>query len=194
MSPVVPEAERAGQLRALSALELDRYRSAGDRAEAFLAGRMLLRALAAELTGVAAADIRIAARCPDCGGPHGRPVIEGSRLHVGLAHCPTAVVAAASWDGPIGIDVEQSPGSPEAVAAIGALTGLADLRHWTRVEAVLKADGRGLRVDPAAVSVNESARGVEGAIAGSSARYLLTEPRLPGGLLATVATPVGGEP
>ena len=29
------------------------------------------------------------------------------------------------------------------------------LREWTRVEAVLKADGRGLRVAPAAVSLTE---------------------------------------
>lgn len=156
----------------------------------FLAGRSLLRSLAAELTGMREDDVRIVAICRECGGPHGRPFIEGSALQVGLSHCRTATVAVASWKAPVGVDVEDLPGTPAAVEAIGTLTGTAELRHWTRIEAVLKADGRGLRVDPARVAIHDLGSRVEADVAGSPVRYRLRQPQLDAGLVVSVATSI----
>nr|WP_154923842.1 hypothetical protein [Microbacterium testaceum] len=44
-------------------------------------------------------------------------------------------------------------------AAAARVHGTADAREWARVEAVLKADGRGLRVDPSRVTVQETEDG-----------------------------------
>jgi 4'-phosphopantetheinyl transferase len=148
--------------------------------EPFLAGRTLLRRLAGRMTGIAQGDIVIVATCPDCGGPHGRPAVEGSALHVGLAHCGSTVVAVASWDGPVGVDIEDLATPASRIAAVAALTGLRSLRHWTRVEAVLKADGRGLRVDPGLVRIDAASGSLRGSIAGDAATYSIDEPTVPG--------------
>jgi 4'-phosphopantetheinyl transferase len=132
----------------------ERERFARDaRPERFLAGRMLLRELASEFTTLPLASIAIDARCPDCGRQHGRPTITGTALFVSLSHADGLVVAALSDRAPIGIDIERRHASPERLAAIREITGGGDVHHWTGVEAVLKADGRGLRVDPRAVHI-----------------------------------------
>ena len=43
--------------------------------------------------------------------------------------------------------------------AAARVHGTADAREWARVEAMLKADGRGLRVDPSRVTVQETEDG-----------------------------------
>lgn len=160
----------------------------GPQDERFPAGRALLRELVSELTGQPADEVRITASCPDCDSPHGRPAVEGSPLHVGLSHTATATVAVASWAGPVGVDAEELPGSSAAIEAVEVLTGVADLRHWTRVESVLKADGRGLRVDPAAVRIHDSGAAATASIGGGAARYVLSQPFVDGGLVVTVAS------
>ena len=151
-------------------------------------GHALLREMVAELTGLDVATIAITASCPDCGGTHGRPTVVGHpELHVSLARTPGYVVAAVSGGasskggGPIGVDVELIAGSPERAAAVGALTGIQSLTHWTRVEAVLKADGRGLRVDPALVQVNGDIATLEGV------RYRLSSLDLDSAVVVTLA-------
>jgi len=154
----------------------------------FALGRELIRELVSDMTGEPVATVQITATCPDCGGPHGRPFVEGSELHIGLSHSATATVAVASWDAPVGVDVEEAATPPAAVAAIATLTGEASLLHWTRVEAVLKADGRGLRVDPASVVVDERDGRVEASIGASPQRYLLSQPDVDADLVVSVAT------
>ena len=150
-------------------------------------GHELLRQLVSDETGLDAATIVISATCPDCGGAHGRPTVLGRpELHVSLARTPGYVVAAVSvastsTAGPIGIDAELLAGSPERAAAVGALTGIQSLRHWTRVEAVLKADGRGLRVDPSLVHVDGDVATLEGV------RYRLSSPSLDSAIVVTLA-------
>jgi 4'-phosphopantetheinyl transferase len=119
--------------------------------ERFLAGRMLLRELAAELTGRDPASTTVTAACPDCGLEHGGPRVDG--LFVSLSHAGEFVVAAASATGPVGVDAERRDGGADRVAALHDVAGGDSLEHWTRVEAVLKADGRGLRVDPREVGI-----------------------------------------
>lgn len=157
-----------------------------DRRGPFLAGRLLLRRFAAELLGVDAAGIEIVAACPDCGGEHGRPSVAGSDLYVSLSHSVQGVVAGASWRGPIGVDLESRP-SAGAAEAVGVLSGRASVEHWTRVEAVLKADGRGLRVDPSQVTIEEVDGRLEGGVLGSPTRYDVSEVQLAPGVRVSVA-------
>ena len=147
----------------LTPFEFARYESLRpDAARVFLAGRSLLRDLVAALAAVEPADVAIEARCPVCGGPHGRPTVvsppAATPLQLSLAHSGAVVVAAAAWDHPVGVDVERAdaahaPERDDAIAAVAGASGDDALEHWTRVEAVLKADGRGLRVDPGRVRI-----------------------------------------
>lgn len=82
-------------------------------------------------------------KCRDCGGPHGQPT--APNCFVSIAHAAGAVVVARSHR-PVGIDVEGANADP----------------LWTRTEAVLKADGRGLRVDPDDVEWRGDRARVEG--------------------------------
>jgi len=167
-------------LAGLTTAERERYETS-PRPGSFLAGRLLLRDLIAEL----GAEGEIVAECPDCGGPHGKPMLRGSAphlspLHLSLSHGAGVVVAAASWNSPVGVDVEEAP-SPAALAAIGIVTGEATLERWTRVEAILKADGRGLRVDPRRVTIEGDVGELD------ATRYALSEHTLAPGLRASVA-------
>jgi 4'-phosphopantetheinyl transferase len=145
-------------------------------------GRALLRALVAELAGVAEAGIRIVARCPDCGGDHGRPVVmapdAATDVRVSLAHAGGVTVAAALVGGAVGIDAEPRPHAADAFPA---------LRRWTRIEAVLKADGRGLRVDPETVEFESTDTLLVGSAPGDPRRYELREAHLGDDLIVSVA-------
>lgn len=75
--------------------------------------------------------------CPHCGSvAHGRPQV--STGHVSLAYADGLALAATA-DVPVGVDVERG-----------------DQQEWTRVEALLKATGDGLRRDPATVEEIEA--------------------------------------
>jgi 4'-phosphopantetheinyl transferase len=150
-SPLVGD-RRVHALQLLSERESARFDD-DPHPERFLTGRMLLRELVAGFTGLPLESITIAASCPDCDRPHARPTIAGGDLHVSLSHAGDRSVAALLEGSAIGVDIEERDASPERLAAIREVAGGGDLRHWTRVEAVLKADGRGLRVDPRAVVV-----------------------------------------
>lgn len=170
-------------LAMISEAELQRYESTpAKRRSGFLAGRLLLRRLVAELTGVAPAAVELTATCPDCGGDHGKPIAAATGLHLSLTHGLDAVVAAAS-DRSVGIDLERSTQPPRVLAGIATLTGAASVQRWTRTEAILKADGRGLRVDPSQVEFD----GPCGWVADSATRYELSEVELVSGVRVSVA-------
>ncbi len=185
--PHLNENARRQALAMISTAEFERFEGTpAHQRDSFLAGRLVLRRLAAELTGLEPAEVPLSATCPDCGGPHGRPVLVDSDLHLSLSHRNDAVVAAASWGQPVGVDVE-SPGSTDSLSAIAALTGEASIQRWMRIEAVLKADGRGLRVDPNAVSLETVGDRLQGSVAGASTRYQLDEVELAPDLIVAVA-------
>ena len=172
----------------LSVEERDRHDAMPAHARAsFLAGRLLLRTLAADLMGLTPLAVQLTARCPDCGGAHGKPQLRGESLHLSLSRTDMVVVAAASWDALVGIDVERLDQPAERIAAIGVITGEATLSSWTRAEAVLKADGRGMRVDPALVGFEETAAGLQATVADSAVRYLVREVDVQAGLLVSTA-------
>ncbi len=181
----------------LTASEFTRYRALRpDAARAFLAGRRLLRELVASLASVDPAEVSIGARCPVCGGRHGRPAVVAPQaatpLQLSLAHTDSLVVAAAAWDHAVGVDVERADAvhtaeRDRAIASVAGASGDNALAHWTRVEAVLKADGRGLRIDPRTVRVTGTGEVVEARIDDADARYELAELDLGPGYAATVA-------
>ncbi|WP_279366474.1 hypothetical protein [Microbacterium testaceum] len=133
------------------------------------ARRDVSRALLAELLPGA----RFRSRCPACGGDHGRIRVEGADAAVSVSYVEGwAVAVAARGYERVGLDaVPADAGGLERVLPAEAYlwpTGVAEritraspaggpdraqARAWARVEAVLKADGRGIVVDPQQVEV-----------------------------------------
>jgi 4'-phosphopantetheinyl transferase len=70
------------------------------------------------------------------------------------------------------------------------------LAGWVRIEAVLKADGRGLRVDPARVRFADDAQGTVAWIEDERPRYRVVDVELGRYLVVALArreiTPTGG--
>ena len=130
----------------------------------YLAAHTLLRQLLAARLGLAPQDVAyLREPCPRCGGPHGRPALDGpSRpLHFSLSRS-AGVVLIGIAPTPIGVDVEILP-PPETVAEVSALLHAAERAEilsaaptrrahvfasiWTRKEAYLKAIGIGIATD-----------------------------------------------
>ncbi len=153
----------------------------------FLAGRVALRGFAAGILGVGPENLTAASVCPDCGTDqdHGRPgyVIGGAPagLALSLSRCRGWAVVAAGQavvaGAAIGIDLEHRLGvrfdgfddvalTPAERRLLGGLAperrDLFRTRAWARKEALLKARGTGLRVDPA--SVEAFARPADGTV------------------------------
>ncbi|KQQ94323.1 hypothetical protein ASF62_09375 [Leifsonia sp. Leaf325] len=194
-------------LELLSAPERARWESepSDERRDRFLVGRMLLRELSADLLDLPLEAITVQAECPSCGGPHGIPRISvrgattvhgATAPHAGLSRTTDLVVAVilpATAGSAVGIDVEALAGSPERLRAIdelvpvqpglrGVSTARATLRRWTRVEAVLKADGRGLLVDPRAVTVQRARGRLTASVTGSETGYTVIDRSIGSGL------------
>jgi 4'-phosphopantetheinyl transferase len=177
---IAREAEFAGWGEALDALLTPREHAElqahpGGRPNRRLS-RALVRLLLTHYLRHQAAEVEVVRDCPDCGRAHGRPRLTagparsaapGVQLAVSHSHGLTVIAVAAQN---LGIDVEHlgwnSETSPELVefaltpderrflqAAPRSLHHGRFLRYWTGKEAVLKALGVGLAVDPQAVSL-----------------------------------------
>ena len=135
-----------------------RFAFAQDRAR-FLAARALLRRAVAEALGADPATITLDTL------PGGKPVLPGAGLAFSASRTEgLAAVALARGDRGLGLDVEARgrfarlgglarrlhPDERRFIAAAPSAPRLA--RVWTRKEAALKADGRGLDADLAAFS------------------------------------------
>lgn len=113
--------------------------------------RTAARRLVAELVPDA---VVVAGPCPRCGGPHGRPRVEGAAAEASLSYADgRAVVAVVPRDVAASIGIDAEAGHPDDLAHVERMRPGTTLREWTRVEAALKADGRGLAVDPALVRI-----------------------------------------
>lgn len=126
----------------------------------FVVSHGALRLLLSTFTGRDPRAIRFAA------GARGKPCVAGGGPHFSLSHGDEIAVVAVTRGGPVGVDVERI--RPELkldavarglltaadVARIDALPPAARERAWfqawTRLEAVAKASGEGLRDDAAA--------------------------------------------
>jgi 4'-phosphopantetheinyl transferase len=158
-SRVVPGPERL-----LSATELTRMRSFrydADRAR-FRSSHVLARRVVAQLTGSAPDQVVIQQICTTCGGPHGRPETAPGGPHVSWSSADDRVVAAATYDGPVGVDVESVAAVARAEAGElspaererGPWTPQRRAVTWVRKESLLKATGDGLAVPLAELVVS----------------------------------------
>ncbi|MFD5187621.1 4'-phosphopantetheinyl transferase family protein [Streptomyces sp. NPDC058357] len=143
--------------------EEERARAAGfhrseDR-DTYAVAHFALRLVLGSLLGVAPAAVPFTRRaCPGCGGPHGRPGVQGDPLHFSLSHSGhLGLVAVAA--APVGVDVEKTAGAETTGRIVPRLhpTERAELdtlpeserpraftRTWCRKEAYLKGIGAGL--------------------------------------------------
>jgi 4'-phosphopantetheinyl transferase len=125
----------------------------------------LLRAEAARFHRVAVSQIVLTHACPRCGsGAHGRPLIAATEqvrrpAHVSLARAGDLSLVAVTDAGRVGVDVEAEGAAELAgVERVVLHPGerAADVtRTWVRKEAVLKAYGLGLAVDPSHVLLDD---------------------------------------
>ena len=157
------------------------------------AAHALVRELAALVAGVAVGRVHLTHRCPQCRSDrHGVPLVlaDPTPVAVSLSRAPGMVAAVASADGAVGIDIER--------ADAAGFTGFADVavhpdekppadaaqatRLRVRKEAVLKALGHGLRIDP---------RGIRLADDGNPPTVLAWPDRRPPTLVELVDLPAG---
>ncbi|MEV3989020.1 4'-phosphopantetheinyl transferase superfamily protein [Streptomyces sp. NPDC049837] len=136
----------------------------------YLTAHALLRQVVAGQLGGRAREVRFTHVCRNCDRPepHGKPGLVGSPLEVSLSHSGDRVAVALSLAGPVGVDIEQVAREvvdlPEVVLAAPERAELerfpaaerprAFTRYWARKEAVLKATGDGLMVNPALLTVS----------------------------------------
>lgn len=134
----------------------------------------LLRAVVADRADARPGEVEVQHRCRTCGATdHGRPlVVVAGRPgpQVSLARAGRLSIVAVA-DREVGIDLERAvvpaPSEPPRLEAVvlsererGPLAGAPDgrtaavLRAWVRKEAVLKALGHGLVVDPRLVELS----------------------------------------
>jgi 4'-phosphopantetheinyl transferase len=143
---------------------IGRFRRPADAAS-FAAGRALVRLALAERLGAAPGELVFDTWCELHQSAHGKPrLVEPSAdLDFSLSRAGPRLLLAVAAE-PVGVDVERRDRDVEADVARIAFadderTELEDagpdafLVCWTRKEAVLKALGHGLAVDPKTVSV-----------------------------------------
>ncbi len=101
-------------------------------------------------------SIRLTNPCPRCGGPHGPVQVHGADVRVSVSYAGDLAIIALSGAAAVGVDAELRHDEHRDAAGLGGVLGPASdpsVRDWVRVEAALKADGRGLRVEPAQVVI-----------------------------------------
>ncbi|RAG85054.1 4-phosphopantetheinyl transferase [Streptacidiphilus pinicola] len=163
LAPLSRPSSWFGLLDSTEVARCSSFRQEADLAR-FVTGRVLAKTALAFLVGSGPEAVRLLARCPDCGGPHGKPRVLGAAegWELSISHSDERVVVAVSEGVPLGVDIErfepwQGSGLPPeydlvlTAAERAALDRIpqerrarAALSYWTRKEAVLKATGEGL--------------------------------------------------
>ena len=145
------------------------------------------------LRGLLPDGVELSNPCLRCGGPHGPVQVAGAAALASVSYAgPLAVVgvADAALFEAFGVDAEPEHDTTRDAAGLRGILGQGrtSLRDWTRVEAALKADGRGLRVEPAEVIVHEreDQSGWEAVVPGGGA-FTGWDAAGPAGVLVSVA-------
>ena len=170
---IVREAEVTDSPADLALLD-DQERARADRKREpahFVTGHALVRRLLGELLDRDPASLSFARRCTTCRSElHGKPsVVDVPGWHFSLSYTNSLAVVVAAEGTEVGVDTEDLTDADfegfvgttlarDEEAAFEGLTGrdllLARARVWARKEAVLKATGHGLVVDPSEVLVS----------------------------------------
>ncbi len=170
---LVREAEVIDSPADLALLD-DQERARADRKREtapFVTGHALVRRLLGELLDRDPAGLSFARRCTTCRSElHGKPsVVDVTGWHFSLSYTSSLAVVAVAEDIEVGVDTEDLTDADfegfvgttlarDEVGAFEGLTGrdllLARAQVWARKEAVLKATGHGLVVDPSEVLVS----------------------------------------
>lgn len=137
----------------------------------FVTAHAALRRVVGRHLGMPPREVGFARQCTTCGSTaHGKPVVIGHpATHVSLSYGNGVALVGLATAGELGIDVEDVTSTdfagfdavtlaPDERADLGALAGSALLEAraqvWARKEAVLKATGHGLAIDPTRVVVS----------------------------------------
>jgi len=170
----------------------DQARAAGfgvDRRREFVVGRSLVSGLVAGLFPESSGWSVGTGVCARCGERHGAVELTGVAAVAGVSYARGLVIAAVAAAGTVaslGVDVEVDAVDTTRTRDLERLLGRSRepvLLRWTRIEAVLKADGRGLLVEPRDVRV----RGHRASIAGGTTRYELADVAGPPGYVISLA-------
>jgi 4'-phosphopantetheinyl transferase len=194
--------------------------TASDRAEAgrlpsellrrrLLARRAATRHVLACWLGLAPSQLSIVRRCPRCGeADHGRPAVSGASGDFSVsASGASAVIAIAEHR--VGVDIETDttgvsiraslPTGVLAPAERALLDALSPdrrnrtfLRMWAVKEAVLKADGGGLSVDPSLVDTSTVVTRAVGRVTLAGQAWIVQAITPPLGLPAPVVLALAG--
>lgn len=138
----------------------DRFAQADHRLR-YLKAHYGVRRRLAERLGVPAKQLEFSR------GPHGKPQLKTGRAHLNLSHTRTWAVLTFSDTWEVGVDIEGEDRSVTSLATSILSPAERDqwrmvdeplqnstlLEYWTAKEAVLKAVGVGLFVDPCTVTV-----------------------------------------
>lgn len=173
MSVVIRATEVSDDPRLRDLLDAGELQRVQRRAEPnpFITAHALLRSLVGDETGVNPRALVFEKRCATCGTDrHGKPHVVGMRdIHVSVSYGERMAVAAVTNLGEVGVDVEELVSADfdgfnsvtlddVEAAHLEGLDGDALLaaraRMWARKEAILKATGHGLVVDPSQVVVS----------------------------------------
>ena len=124
--------------------------------------RSLLADAISETSGCDSSAVEIEYRCLRCGSVgHGKPhVVEPAGYFVSLSRSAGLVAVAVTDGAPVGIDITRIDAVARAdVSAVlrhsddDAVTPIEIARSWAAKEAVLKATGWGLHIDPSELAV-----------------------------------------
>jgi 4'-phosphopantetheinyl transferase len=164
---------------------LDRVRIAWDRVDPGdrrLTSRRLLRMLDPALTEIRSGP------CPRCGGAHGRLTTPGRDTGISVTYAGgLAIVAVLPEAAGAAIGVDAQAGTAGDQAAMDGVRPGTTVREWTRIEAALKADGRGLAVDPGRVRLEDQPDGWRAIVPGRGAPILGVDVDGPAGLVVSLA-------
>lgn len=163
----------------------------------------LLRTGAAAFHGIAPDRVVVGHACPRCGSDeHGRPTLLATAslrapAHVSLARAGDLSVVAITDIGPVGVDTE-----PDGAAGFPGLDDVARHREersgdttctWVRKEALLKATGHGLSVDPRDVRLDEHGLAAWESPLAPPEHVWMRDVDVPGHAVAVVVLPERGE-
>lgn len=177
----VPDTVPDGLLAILSAEEMEAMRRFHRPSDAlrFATRRAAMRVVLGHTLGREPRQLVFDRACRHCGGDHGKPRVDGG-VDFSVSSSGQRVLMAITDGGAIGVDIEErtrdaadmaarvlAPGERETVPTDHAID------RWCCKEALLKATGYGLAIEPSSIELVESEGCLRAATVPPKARDLL---------------------